>query len=459
MRHDLYQLFNVRGWELTREDGVFSYITSDTFYTIGSKQTTRRLLQDNELHFVLDANSNTFDATVSPAIFSLTKSSPDTNYGSVYVDASETEIDQYRSLISDISQAIHSKVGGRIMESETKAVNLELQPPTKGYIAQLNLYRRTLRNAFFEPTGVNIDIHNEHMERIRHLADDWEDAIRDSTTLENNLERIKDTHISKIESGDVSIIGLLTLGGQGLATGNNEEYLAYLDGSRGAKKVKERNEGSFTLLEKNKNTFSSISRVITEDNIGDTSTITQQEKIEGIDSDKQNTWVPVEKGFKADEIYFKKKDSYINWSKASVDGIDEEGLIRNPEYYFEPGVFSSRGGFSELKVRYTNNSVIDSTGVVLIPINEEIASAKYLIGLLNSELCEHITDTFINSSGKQATDMRHIPVPIPSDKQEEKITQLVDEAIEVQKGESSKSLSEIQEDIDEEVESLYGITL
>jgi hypothetical protein len=453
MRHDLYQLFNVRGWELTREGGVFSYITSDTFYTIGSKQTTRKLLQNNELHLVLDANSNTFDATVSPAIFSLTKSTPNENFDSLYIDASETEIDQYRSLISDLSHASQN------LDSDVSAVNLELQPPTKAYAVQLKLYRETLRNAFFEPTEANLKIHEKHMQRIRDLAEEWEEAIRDSTTLENNLDRIEESHISEIQPGAVSIVGLLTLGGQGLATGNNEEYLAYMDGSRGAKKVRERNSGSFTLGEKNENAFSSISRVITEEHIADIDSITDQEKIEGIDEEKQNTWVPIEKGFKSDEIYFKAKDSYIDWSKASVEGIDEDGLIRNPEYYFEPGVFSSRGGFSELKVRYTNNSVIDSTGVVLIPIDEEVVSAKYLIGLLNSELCEHITDTFINSSGKQATDMRHIPVPIPNKKQENNIIELVDRAIEIRKGESSESLSDIQKEIDEQVESLYKINL
>jgi len=407
----------------------------------------------------LEANSKTFDAAVNPAIFSLRKSPPKKNHIMAYVDASDTDIDLYRSLIGDIFRMTDSNPKGQNTGAHKLATPLNLQKPTRGYAVKLLLFNRTLRHAFFEPTRVNLEIHQKHMERIRILAEEWEDAIRDSSSLKNNLERIRNDHLAQIGPGDLSIVGLLTLGGQGLATGNNEEYLAYIDGSRGAQKVKQRNEGTFTYGEKNKNTFSSVSRVITEEYLADVNSMSEGERLNGIDSDRKDTWVPVEKGFKSDDIYYKAKDSYINWSRDAVEGIDNDGIIRNPEYYFEPGIFSSRGGFSELKVRYTDGSVIESSGVVLVPIDKNMISAKYLIGLLNSEVCEHITDCFINSSGKQATDMRHIPIPIPTAEEERMITELVDEAISVQKDEGERTLSEVQDEIDERVEKLYEVSL
>ena len=308
MRHDLYQKFNIRGWELAREGGVLSYITSDTFYTIGSKQTTRNLFQQNELNILLDANSETFDATVDPAIFSLRKAPPDENHIMAYVDASDTDIDLYRSLIGDLYRMTDSDYNAASLDSDEFATQLELQKTTKGYAVKLSLFNRTLRHAFFEPTDVNLDIHQKHMERIRNLAEDWEGAIQDSTTLENNLQRIKDGHLSEIEPGDVSIVGLLTLGGQGLATGDNEEYLAYINGSRGAEKVKQRNEDTFTYGEKNENSFSYVSRVITREYLADVDQLSEDERLNGIDSDQKDTWVPIEKGFKSDEVYYKEKD-------------------------------------------------------------------------------------------------------------------------------------------------------
>ena len=171
--------------------------------------------------------------------------------------------------------------------------------------------------------------------------------------------------------------------------------------------------------------------------------------------------MPIEKGFRNSDVYYKPNTTYINWSRESVKTLQNDSTARwqGYDYFFREGFFSSRGGFSDLKVRYTKDSVIDSTGVLLSPINKETVSAKYLIGLLNSDLCEYITDTFINSSGKQATDMRHIPVPIPPQNKFEKVEGLVDEAIEIQKGNGSRNLTKVQEDIDQVVEEIYDVRL
>ena len=454
MRHDLYQKFNIRGWELAAEGGILSYITSNTFYTIGSKQTTRKLLQQNRLLDLLKANPDTFDATVSPAIFSLKKGDYEENYTFSFIDATDTDIDQYRSLVGKLinrSEMPDEENGEQIVSS------LDLEGGTSGYSVSVQLYRSTLRQAFFEPTEVNVAIHQNHMSRITSLANSWEASIRDSDTLEENLSRIKSDHIDSLTEGDISILGLMTLGGVGLQTGSNDEYLAYIDGSESAGRVKERND-DFEYVSTNENSYSYMSRVITEDHVADVSELSEDEKINGISTEDDRTWVPIEKGFKKSDMYFKPREVYVNWSEESVNGIDEDGLIRNIEYYFQPGIFSSRGGFSDLLVRYTDGAVIESTGVVLTPI-EGTVSAKYAIGLLNSELCEHITDVFINSSGKQATDMRHIPIPIPTGEQEDRMTTLVDEAISIKKGEGTRSLSEVQNEIDQFVENLYEIKL
>ena len=455
MRHDLYQKFNIRGWELTREGGVLSYITSNTFYTLGSKYTTRNLLQQNRLLDLLEANPDTFDASVNPAVFSFRKESATENYTFAYVDATETGIVEYRSLIGQLIK--HEESAPSESGDETTVHSLELGGQSSGYVVPIDLYRNTLRNSFFEPTDVNLDIHQKHMSRITSLADNWEESIRDSDTLEENLSRIRSDHIDTLKPGDVSILGLMTLGGVGLQTGSNEEYLAYLDGTESAEEVIRRN-GDFEYVSKNEETYSYISRVIPESHVADVSKMSDGEKLSGISGETDRTWVPIEKGFKQGDVYFKPREVYINWSEDSVRGIDKDGLIRNVEYYFQPGIFSSRGGFSDLLVRYTVDAVIESSGVVLTPMEGTI-SAKYAIGLLNSKLCKHITDSFINASGKQATDMRHIPIPIPNSEQEDRVVELVNEAINIQKGKKEKKLSEIQDEIDSLVEDLYGVKL
>ena len=181
MRHDLYQKFNIRGWELTREGGVLSYITSNTFYTIGSKQTTRQLLQQNQILDLLRANPDTFEATVEPAIFALRKRNPETSHKFNYIDASETDIQEYRSFVRELDA----------FESDTERVApLDLADSSRGYRVSLQMYKDTLRSAFFEPTATNLRLHDQFMSRIKDFAEEWESELQDVTTLKNNIEKI-----------------------------------------------------------------------------------------------------------------------------------------------------------------------------------------------------------------------------------------------------------------------------
>ncbi|MFD1585507.1 Eco57I restriction-modification methylase domain-containing protein [Halorientalis brevis] len=451
MRHDLYQKFIIRGWELTREGGVLSYITSNTFYTIGSKQTTRQLLQQNKLLDLLRANPDTFDATVEPAIFALRKQNPDPSCKFNYIDASETEIQEYRSFVQELDS---SKSGTERVEP------LDLLDSSRGYRVRLQVYKDTLRGAFFEPTEMNLRLHDQFMSRIKGLAEEWEAELQDVTTLKNNVEKINRNHISELDAGDVSIIGLLTLGGQGLTTDKNAKYMAFLEGTEEANELANRNP-DFDLNERNENAYKYLDRVISEDRVADSSNLTSDEQLNGIDSSEKATWVPIEKGFRQSDLYYKSKVEYINWSEESLQEIQSHrnGILKNIDYYFEPGVFISRGGFANLRARYTDNRAIDATGSILAPTDPQKLSVKYLTGILNSEVPIHITENFINSTGMETADLRLIPIPIPTEEQRESVETLVEEAIESQRGNRSESLESIQEEVEEIVEQIYQVDL
>jgi len=451
MRHDLYQLFNIRGWELTREGGVLSYITSNTFYTIGSKQTTRQLLQRNQLLDLLRANPNTFDANVEPAIFVLKKQKPAASHKINYIDASDTDIQEYRSFVRELEPTN--------LDAE-RVKPLDLPSSSRGYRVQLEIYNDTLRSAFFEPTQMNLRLHDQFMSRIKGLAEKWEPELQDVTTLKNNTEKISEKHTTKLEVGDVSILGLLTLGGQGLSTDKNSKYMSFLEGTEEAEELAGRNP-DFELNEHNENEYKYLDMVITEDKVADPSNLTSEEKLNGIDSSKGATWVPIEKGFRQSDLYYKSKVEYINWSRDSLEKIQSyrNGILKNIDYYFEPGVFLSIGGFANLKARYTNNRAVDHTGNIFTSTLPEKLSEKYLTGILNSEIPIHITESFINSTGMETADLRLIPIPIPTEKQRESVESLVDRAIEVQQGKSSESLESIQVEVEEIVKDLYQVNL
>jgi hypothetical protein len=452
MRHDLYQKFIIRAWELARDGGVVSYITSNTFLTLSSKQTTRRILQANQLHNLLLSNPDTFDATVNPAIFSFSKQSdvPD-SHNLQYIDATSTAISEYRSFIDPE----FSQEGSQTVE------NLQYDGKTRGYQVPLGIYRNSIRQNFFEPTEANLRLYEEFVKNVSEIHRKWEEVIQDSTNIEKNLDKIQNQHQSGLKPGSVSILGLLTTSGVGLQTGHNEEYLAYLDGTREAEKVKERNS-EFEYVVKNENPFSWMSRVITPDHVADTTSLTDKEKQDGIDGDDDDAvWVPLEKGFVEDDLYFKNDVEYINWSEKSLRKLrnSDKAYLRNMDYNFSEGVCLSIGKFGNLFARYTNNRVIEHKCTILSPINDELVTSKYLTGILNSRVVVHLTENLINRISIEASDVRIIPIPIPTKKELSKISGLVESAIEVQKGESKKTIDEIQKKIDQTAAEIYGVDL
>lgn len=81
-----------------------------------------------------------------------------------------------------------------------------------------------------------------------------------------------------------------------------------------------------------------------------------------------------------------------------------------------------------------------------------------MLAILNSEVTKYVLYHFVNGTlNVQVSDMRVIPVPIPTEDQLDAVVEGVDEAIAVQTGESDRTLDEVQKEIDEEIADIYGL--
>ena len=472
MRHDLYQQFVVRGWELTRPGGTLSYLTSSTFYTLGSKRPTRRLLQSNRLRELVRVDPAAFDAAVEPAVFTLQKvDRTTTNYRFDYVDATGVDHRWYRSVRSALAHAGRrdADATGTDDTDAPRPKRLSLPGSARGYRVGIDRYRGSLRRSFFEPTDRNCALADSVVADAQRLITEWAGAIRDSNTLDEHREAIRAGHLDALEPGDVSILGLLTVGGQGLATGDNESYLAYLDGTPGATEVRARN-AEFAYGTTNEQPYRWLSRVVRPSDTVDVAALTDEQARSGIDPDADRTWVPIIKG-KGDP-YYAPITQYVDWSMDALEGIREDGLLRNRRYYFEAGIFVSRGGTGRPVVRYAPPAAVDSSGGKYIPTYEGV-SAKYLNGLLNAAPVQHVLETFLNDTvNTQIQDMRVVPVVVPTDDQRERMAALVDEAIAVCARDHDvadpvadldpasvepRTLSAVTDDIDALAARIYGV--
>ena len=117
--------------------------------------------------------------------------------------------------------------------------------------------------------------------------------------------------------------------------------MSFLEGTEEAKELAARN-ADFELNERNENTYKYLDRVITEDRVTDSSNLSSDEQLNGIDSSEKATWVPIEKGFRQSDLYYKSKVEYINWSKESLQEIQSHrnGILKmltttsNPVFSF-----------------------------------------------------------------------------------------------------------------------------
>jgi len=444
MKHDLYQKFIFRGFELTKQEGILSYITSGTYFTIATKYSTRNLLLQNKLECIINATEDIFPAKVSPAIFVLNKKSVSNNI-TTYISAENASVSEYPSFVKCNFNSYQEEIF-------QKQMNL-----SRIYKIPSEIYEKSFRMSIFEPNSTNMKLYDAFIKRINELSKKWSEELFDVDKQRNNISKIKKEHIENLDTGDVTILGLISWGGQGLITRPNEDFLAYIDGSKPAREVKERNE-NFKYLDKNNNKYKSINTVIKEEQILNPYELSEEQKRNGVDKDRygEQVYVPFEKGFKKTDKFYKPINTYIKWDRESLDEI---WRLRDTDYYFRECLFISRGGTGSIKARYSNNSVLDNSGSILVPITNK-TPVKYILGIINSKVSEYIMTNFINGTvNTQVSDVRYLPIPIPSKKEKNEMITLVNRAINAKKGNSEENLSDIESEMDTLAESLYEVSL
>ncbi|MFB6187455.1 MAG: Eco57I restriction-modification methylase domain-containing protein, partial [Halobacteriaceae archaeon] len=219
--YDLYQKFIYRGEELVRENGIFSYITSDSFRTIATKTASRNLLQRNRLEEILVTNPDTFDAAVEAAIFTLRhQDARDRDYELLYVNGSDTPINTYQDLIQSQPQT-RETVGANADIEEVETIH-----DIPSYRIPIHVYRQNIRKTFFEPNTGNQQVYDKFVRPVSDLFQKWGEELFDVDAQRENLDAIETEHIDELEPGDTTILGLVTWGGEGLKTANNKEHIA-----------------------------------------------------------------------------------------------------------------------------------------------------------------------------------------------------------------------------------------
>jgi hypothetical protein len=467
---DLYNHFFFRGFELLVENGVLTYISSKTFWTIQTKKNLRELLLSKKIIYIFDT-ANPFKAAMI-----------DTCITSVL----NTEFTENKIHFLDGSQ--------------------DLEKPHYYTISQ-SIFIEAQNIVIFKPTPENQKIYRLYNQKIKELYNKWWDKISTSKNIEKNQKELEE-YRKTLKPGDIALLGCLTEGGQGLATANNGKYIAVRKSTKWAKNIIESrpkkleeaiNKYNIKIprmakFDSTKDFLDSLNeeqiaklfdglkekygrdifgqgylyKLIEDNEIANVDKLTNYEKADGINKSKKY-YVPYDKGDKDGNRWYLETPYAIAWSKENVRFLktDPNARYQGYMYFFREGfcwtnVLNPQARL--LKVKLKKVSINDVGSMSLFSIIDSVPN-YYLITLLNSELLFDYYREFINCTVNiQINDIRQIPVIIPTKEQLAICNNLFLKAIAIKKrtfndnilnSDDEKKLSEIEQNLSEFTDKLY----
>jgi hypothetical protein len=238
---DLYVHFAELGFQILKRGGRFGFIVSDTFFTLASKLRMRETLQRNVLTHL--GQCDPFEATVDAAIFVAEKNDPHPDHEIFFVQARPRKNEQGESTKPErdlpelpsldriewnCGTTFVESIGATIRHGSFRSLRLHSMP----LMLPLTAHKR----AFFEPRPQTVALFDRYNAKVKALVGEWWDKVEDSKKFAQNLALIREYH-STLKPGDVTLVGLIAEGGQGMRTADNARFLGYLEGTVQAKEI------------------------------------------------------------------------------------------------------------------------------------------------------------------------------------------------------------------------------
>ena len=459
---DLYHHFIIRGFNLIKEGGIQSMITSDTYFTTLTKTALRKKFLSYSMLQIVHWGHDIFDdALVSTATFFCQKY---TNH--------ETFIRFY-----DVKGKKKIADGTMYEINQTE-------------------YSKSINGCFYVPTPLCLGINSLLADKHNSLMKEWWNKIDTSKKIAKNESNLNKYRVS-LMPGDVTLIGLVTDGGQGMATGDNGKFVGVKAGTKQSasiiesrpQKLSEVNrkynlhqvlpqeeKEIWTLFDSLKAQFGNkifgqgyVYRIVPDQLLADITSLSDYDKEHGISGSK--TYVPYDKGDKEGNKWYIENPFVIDWSKENVHYLKTSPKSRYQGYtfYFKEG-FCWNNNLNEryynIKCKEKKAGIHDVASMSLFELTTKVP-AYYLVTLINSSLCGYFYRMFLNNTvNVQVNDLRMLPIIVPSKELLIECKVLFDDAIETQKSffnqkisqvERDSRLLEIQNKVDKFAFEIYGL--
>lgn len=465
---DTYNIFTFRGMQLVKDNGTLNYIIPKTFWTTQTKRNMRNMLLSKAIKYIYDTANPFSSVMVDTCIIQVQNKKYNDDMFLTFLDGSKNLLvpDRY----NNISQRIFIEMPNSVI---------------------------------FTPTEYNTKISEKYGKIVKSLLEKWWDCIKTSKDIEKNKYRLEQ-YRNSLKPGDITLLGCLTEGGQGLATANNGKYIAIRKTSKWANNVlkarykkldevmrkynfsieylhpyvstKEFLDNAseleiaklFDLLKEKygRDVFGQgfIYRLIDDAEIADVDSLSDDEKADGIDTSKAY-YVPYDKGDKDGNRWFLETPFAIAWSKENVHYLktDVRARYQGYSFFFKEGFCWNDINTTYLKCRIKGKSVNDVKSMSLYGMIETVPEF-YMVALINSSFVSYYVDSFINNTQTfQINDARQIPIIIPFEKELLEIRTIFNGAVKLKKKEfetsilQTEELNSLQYELDKIVASIYKI--
>ena len=454
---DLYVYFIYESVKILNHCGTLSFITPNTYFTLSTRFRFRS--------FLLKYKQLTF--TYSGFCFS-----------GAYVETMIMFLTNNKSKKNDLVKFIPKP-------NDYKSYNV-LKSNISVFVE--NIYCR-----FFWPTKTNLELNRRFNKPLNKLALSFKDILSGKT--KNN--QMKSDYLSNLKIGELSLLGVITDGKQGLVTGNNSKYIGRITKSKNNDEIdckflnnlnKLNDDVDNTKYEdfiNNRDHYYEIAETIKlkknkQDYFGKfflykTVPLSQIKSYSELSNNVKQAggvkdlWIYYNRGNPEGCEWFVNYSEIINWSQKYVKEL-KEGTITNSRWqgaeYFNTTGFAWVDYFTDKIKAFFVEEGVYSKNVVKLHSISNLISDKYIVALLNSTFISYYIKQFITSTHTlQINDGRLIPIRIPSTENIKDIENIVDKILLIVKDDDYLSnlqkhsnVKHLEHEIDRLVYKLYDLT-
>ena len=132
----------------------------------------------------------------------------------------------------------------------------------------------------------------------------------------------------------------------------------------------------------------------------------------------------------------------ISWNEQSIEFINKKGRLQNKNYYFREGITYSGSGSKGTSFRILPQGCLFDVGGSCIFPTEKFTNRLYLLAFLNSKICFYIASCLNPTVNTQVGDLQRVPFVIPLANNEQIITTLSQQCVNIKQHLSSFSIIE-----------------